>query len=262
MLFIPYLFFSLLALFHATPQDYFSMIYQALYIGSSCGIATPMWFVGTLLVVSVVFTPIIWIIQRNNWKLTYEFLLLAMLFVIWYSTKDIRLTLPWHIKGLPFFGILFISGAVIRKRQYLLNTIPLFVILLVCIIGGLGLIVPISGTPLAPICPIAVTFVIICLADKFEGVRETRLPILEWVSINGLVILGAHNFLYRYYHVVANHISVIASTDTVLFIYSFILVYTTLYLIIVPFMNTYCYHILGKKKIPWNESYIHRNDNN
>ena len=51
-------------------------------------------------------------------------------------------------------------------------------------------------------------------------------------------------------------ISWIANNDWIFFSISFILVYSSLYFIIVPAMNTYGYMLLGKEKQSWKESYI------
>ena len=104
------------------------------------------------------------------------------------------------------------------------------------------------------ICPIALVAFIAYLCRDGKNVVDVKL--LRWVSINGIVVLGTHIFLYRYFHVFVKHISWIANSDWMFFSVSFVLVYSSLFYVVVPFMNTYGYRILGKKRNSWKENFL------
>lgn len=252
-LLIPYFFFSFLALLHEIKGDFEGSLIQLFYTGSACGIATPMWFVSGLFMVSIVFTPVIYS-KRLNGKYIL-LLVICFLWVLRYMLKDLPITLPWHLNGLPTLGILFLSGYWYRHygRTIQNNLIGAAMGIMFLAIGCVGFFIPIKGTLLSVICPLFLTLSI-CLLCSMRNI-QLDLKFLRWFSINGIVILGLHNFCYRYYHVLVKHIDVIANNDWIFFFASFVLVFATLFLVLVPAMNTYGYKVIGKERQSWVESY-------
>ena len=75
-LLIPYFFFSFLALAHEIKGNFEGSLTQIFYTGSACGMATPMWFVSSLFMVSLFFTPIIY-----SQRLSEKYILLVVICV-------------------------------------------------------------------------------------------------------------------------------------------------------------------------------------
>lgn len=214
-LLIPYFFFSIIAFVHGVVMhhDVNQMLYQMLYRGSSCGISTPMYFVSVLFVTSVLFSWIAWCSYRHN-KVFWIIAIIGLI-VIRSITYDTKILLPWHLKDLPFWGALYITGYLMRLVEIDRNK-----------------------------------FVNMLLPMKSIGV-------LNYVAVNGIIFLGAHNFLNIYFKEFLN-ICGIEIEGWSLFVFTFIFVYAILYMIVVPIMNTCLYYIIGKQKTNWRDNYYLR----
>lgn len=253
-LLIPYLFFSIIALLQLRGDNFTKGLHQMLYAGSSCGFATPMWFVGGLFVTSIVFIPLIYVGKLA--KKGIMFIIIGVCIAAWLLSKDASISLPWHITSLLQLGTLFLSGFYMRQYVIINNkSILCIAILILLLLGSYGFFYNIKDTLWSLLCPVAMSASIILLCRSNED-SIVDIKVLRWVSVNGIIVLGAHYFLYRYFHVFVKHISWIANNDWIFFSISFILVYSSLYFIVVPAMNTYGYKMLGKEKKSWKESYI------
>lgn len=191
-------------------HDLDQMLYQMFYCGSSCGIATPMYFVSVLFVTSVLFSWVAWCNYRHN-KVIWIIAILSLIVIRW-ITYDTKILLPWHLKDLPFWGALYITGYLMRLVEIDKNK-----------------------------------FVSMLLPMKSMG-------ILNYVALNGIIFLGAHNFLNIYFKEFLK-VCGVEIDGWILFVLTFIIVYATLYIIVVPIMNTYLYYIIGKQKKSWSENF-------
>ena len=176
------------------------------------------------------------------------------MFGLRYILQDFPIILPWHINGLPSLGILFLGGYWYRQYGSVKSTkVSIIICVVLFAIGCIGFFTPIDATSLSVICP-AFLALSIC---QFCSTRANQfdLKFLRWFSINGIVILGLHDFCYGYYHALIKHVYVIASSDWLSFSAYFVLVFFTLFFILVPAMNKYGYRVIGKKKLSWTDSY-------
>ena len=257
ILIIPYFFFSALGLIsgYFTGEDINTMIWEVFYFGTSCHAARPIWFVACLFMISISFTWITWLnkLPKLHTLITIVFGLLA----IWLFTKDTQIRSPWYIKSLPWHGSFFLLGFIIKtiESEYLENwkqrkdkiIIWTFLILLI-FVGVWGLINPIKGTLLAIVCPVSLmTGFIGCthLSQSVFALASKPVQFLQFVAINGVAILGTHNFVSGLFHFVEVH-SGIMIHPWVSFIFIFTLVWLFLYYIAIPYMNRFLYKLIGK----------------
>lgn len=264
-LLVSYLFFSMLALIHGCimGHEISKMLHQMLWNGSSCGIATPMYFVGILFVVSIVFTWIIWY-NNSSSSLPRLSVIIVTLTVLWLLTKEVDVDMPWHTKDLPFWGAFFLSGYALRLLLKDLSSqssgpmkMGFFVTFILILIGIIGLRLPIKGTLLAVVCPISLMMGLFFLTNFSRLGRFVQKPniFLQYVSVNGLVILGAHNFVNIYMGRFLRQFEVFNNHGWLFFVMSFIVISILLYFVVVPVMNTYLYSILGKPRRAWMDNF-------
>ena len=256
-LIVPYFFFSIFALINGigVGEDINSMLWQMLYEGRSCHAATPMYFVALLFMVSLTFTWVTW--NKVLSKLISLTLIVIGLMLFWFYLKDLPVKLPWYLNDLPFYGSFFLSGFMVGRiiEKYKMVSIyyktkSIFVLFagMMLLIGIWGLFNPIKGTLLALVCPVCLISSIIFIINTFNRVDRffnTPQNFLVFIAVNGIVVLGAHNFLNGYYHYVLKHFG-ITLNEWVSFASTFIIMYGTLYYFLVPFMNRYLYKVLGK----------------
>lgn len=256
LLLIPYFFFSLFALVHGwvDGKDVSQMLWQMFYEGRGCFAATPLYFVTLLFVVSLSFTWIVWDDKLSKER-SLAIIIICLIF-FWLLTKDVGWNLPWHLNRLPFYGAYFLTGYMVRlienRCKVILDstnkeTKTLLVSGVLLIMGWLGFVIPISGTFLAYVCPISLIVGIIILINLYPRVGFSRKPyrFLRYIAINGIIILGTHDFVNGYYHYILKHYGIVLN-EWGNFISSFIIIAVTLYFVIVPIMNNYLYKVLGK----------------
>lgn len=256
-LIIPYFFFSALGLISGcfTGEDVNTMIWEIFYFGTSCHAARPIWFVACLFMVSISFTWITWFNKLSS--LPTLITIIVFLLVIWSYTKDVHIYLPWYIKSLPWHGSFFLLGFIVKtiESEYLENwkqrndkiMIWIFIILLI-FVGVWGFMNPIKGTILAFVCPVSLmTGIIGCthLSQSVFVLASRPMQFLQFVAINGVAILGAHNFVSGLFHFVEVQ-SGIMIHPSVSFIITFSIVWLFLYYIAIPFMNRFMYKLLGR----------------
>ena len=246
----PYFFFSFVGLLHGlvVGRDCYEMLWNALFIGTSCYVATPMYFVSLLFMTSVFFTWVTWSHQFSN--LIWILLEIIGLSLFWIGIKDLHITLPWHLKSLPFTGALFLSGFLSSMIEYDKNSMR-FLLPLLFVLGLVGMFFDIKGTLLAIICPVSLGIGLVGLIKTSKRVEiNLNRPVgfLQFVSINGVVILGAHNIIYGYCHMIAKHYWQ-EINEWFFFPIVFVIVFSSLYYLVVPFMNKYLFFMTGFRKI-------------
>ena len=268
-LIVPYLFFSIIAFIHGIilDHDVVGMLIQVFYSGFACGAAAPMWFVSMLFVTSVTFTWITW-----SKKLSHIYsiaLIVVALSVLWLLVKDVIFNhphkiepflgggFPWHLRELPYWGALFLSGYLIQRVEMLFKknsdnnswsriVVISLILIIMTVIGVGGLFMPIKNTIWAIVCPICLMSVIVYLIKyKPYSVLNQSFRSLHFISFNAIVILGTHVFLYGYIqHVLKQY--VFFQNQWVNYFVNLILISLILYFIVVPFMNRYMYRFVGK----------------
>lgn len=252
-LLIPYFFFSIIALLHSNSTSLLGDLKQFLYTGSSCGIATPMWFVATLYVINLSCAPII--ASCKNKK--YLFVVLLLLLFLWCIIRGKHFDAPWHLMSIPFYGSLYIGGYLIKEYtpKHSSNFIDIILFITVAL-GGVGFIIDIKDSLLSFFCPLFIFYFVFCLSIRIKRWYVVDRKLLTYVSFNGIIILGFHNFIFRYWHFAAKHLNLITESSSVNFCISFIVVISTLYLLIIPFSNNFLFYIFNRKKISWMNNYL------
>ena len=248
---LPYFFFSAIALVYEIFLGHFEKaFFQCFFVGSSCGFATPMWFVGSLFVVSVVYIPILWVCKPSKKS---GLVLISLLVLLSVLIKNVDFEMPWHLKNVFSLGVFFVSGYWLRLHKCKKNLASYFLLLLLLGFGCYGLLVLVNNEILKMASPICL-FAFVKFTHDLAPINIDIKP-LRWVAVNGIVILGAHNFVYHLFHGLAKRIALLQNSSTLFFMFSFISCFLICYLLIVPFVNTYLYRIFGKKKMAWNDNY-------
>ena len=256
-LIVPYFFFSIVALLNGlvVGEELNDMLWQMLYEGRSCHAATPMYFVALLFMVSMTFTWITW--NQLLSKIGSLIVVIMALMTLWFYIKDLPVELPWYLNDLPFYGSFFLSGFMIRRIANRYQLLPMsfsirafsaILAVILMIIGVWGLINPIKGTFMALVCPVCLVSCVILLIHSFVKVNKLlNIPhkFLVFMAVNGIAVLGAHNFINGYFHFCLKQFDVVLN-EWVSFIATFVIIYGTLYYFLVPFMNRYLYKVLGK----------------
>lgn len=266
-LLIPYVFFVILFTICdwnilKDPLGLISHNMHQLIVGHSVIKATPIWFISCLFVVSIFHYLSIRLLK---FKTIYILFFIICLSVISLHYSNSGIVLPWHLDKLAMILVFSMSGYLANlliKNNRVNKSIYTFLGFL----GFLGMFVDLGDLhynqinmyPLFYIMPISFAISIVYFLSFYPVLTEHRIGhAFAWISRNGLVILAFHSYIGFIYSILANKLSIkplFWGADFYMF-FKVIFVYSALFIFVVPFMNRFCYMLIGKSRIEWKENY-------
>lgn len=266
-LLLPYLCFALLFVLldwnnFVRPNLLPANLYRGFVDGFGVNLAPPLWFVLALYITNV---AAYWLIKLWNRPLALGIVIVLLSLVsLLFSVYNIKLPLLIHL--LPATLIYFLGGIFVRKvveseklwgwkRDSLtLLTIGGGILGLFINLGDFHLCI-VHSYPLCFLCPLSMTMALAMILTRLHLTHTDILSrILMHVARNGLIVLATHFFLF----VIVNsaiHGLHIADTSWAAFLLKTVFIFGALYILVVPFLNTFAYKTMGKQKTNWKDNY-------